>query len=102
MLVLTMCVYGSHGEMTVVHNSRQWETWSSGSFDGSRSLGHVWVYGVWSSVLGWEMGLDIEISGKSKVRNLIKALGLNYTCIYGLGPFVSANRKRIQAACPES
>lgn len=33
------------------------------------------------------MRLDIEIPGKSKVGNLIEGTNLNYTCIYGFGPF---------------
>lgn len=67
MLVLTVSVYGSHGEMAIVHDGRRWETWSSGSFGGSRSLGQIRVYGIWSSVLGWEMGLDIEKLGKVRL-----------------------------------
>ncbi len=52
MLVLTVFVCGSHGEMTVVHDGRRWvgnlELWE---FYGSQILEQIWICGVSSSFL---------------------------------------------------
>jgi hypothetical protein len=52
MLVLTVCMYGSYGEMTIVHDGRPWDTWSSGCIDGSRSCETNCLYGVRKFVTG--------------------------------------------------